>query len=210
MKKKTWVIGFVVLAFVIAAVFPVRAAVREYRYQKYLAEIYAGQCKNVEYLKLRLDWMVECIDQALDSEEPVEQRSALRHCYTSAGDFYDGFLEAHGFRAHRAAYYQIMRTADGELLSGLYDGFNGFFEYCIPYLDGALELDGEEFSGVMTACRDDILWMKDQLDAAFPENWEPSDEEFINAWKGMLSDDSSWNQVFSAARTAVQERSQNQ
>lgn len=208
-KKKKWGIGLVALALVIAAVFPVRAAVREYEYQKMLARTYAGQCKNVEYLKLRLDWMAECIDQTLNSPDPVERRSALRRCYTAAGDFYDQFSEMDSFRFEVMFYGQNARYAGGEEFSEIWVGFNSFFEYCEPYLDGALELSGEEFATVMTACREDVLWIKDCLDRAFPENWVPSDQEFVSAWSGMAWDDFQLrDQVFPEARAVVQARSQ--
>lgn len=199
MKKKQWVIALVMLALVIAAVFPVRAAVREYRYQKHLAEVYADQCKNMEYLKLHMDWMEMRLDEALHAENGEDRQTCVRDCYTAASDVYAGIREAWSFCGSWFAFY-------GDRLQGepllIYKNFHDFFTCCDSYFHGALEED--EFAGVMAASLADIRWMKAQFETAFPGKTELSDEEFVQAWTLLFETEvSRWCDLFSAARTAV-------
>lgn len=184
MKKKQWVIGLVVLALVIAAVFPARAAVREYRFQKALADLSASSGTNTEHISVCLESMCELIDTALAAEDVYEQRSALsavsawaEDCAQSFGEMDDYFFAYIG--AKEKTYIGLYFTGNYEVE----DGCLKLAGWLRPYYTGQTDPD-ETFRGTLLSVKEDLLWFHDLWDAAFPE--ELAERDFVAAYHALF------------------------
>ena len=178
--KKRWVMGLVVLALVIAAAFPVRAAVREYRFQKALADLSAGSGTNTEHISMCLESMCELIDTALAEEDVYARRTALNavsawaeDCSDSLGeiDFYfDAYIQSKD-RSYVGRYF----TGDYEIR----DGCLKLSSWLIPYITGETEPD-EMFRETLLAAKEDLLWLDGLWDDSF--RGEQPEAEVIAAY----------------------------
>lgn len=180
MTKKKWVILSVVLALVIGAVFPARAAVREYRFQKALADLSASSGRNTEHISVCIENMCELIDIALTAEDVYEQRTALNAVSAWAEDCSDSIGEIdHYFDA----YIQTKdRSYVGKYFTGEYEVRDGCLKlsgWLIPYITGEAGPD-EMFCETLSATEEDLLWLEDLWDNAF--SGEQSETEFIAAY----------------------------
>lgn len=184
MNKKKWVIGLVVLVLIIAAVFPVRAAVREYRFQKALADLSASSGRNTEHISVCIENMCELIDIALTAEDVYEQRTALNAVSAWAEDCSDSIGEIdHYFDS----YIQTKdRSYVGKYFTGDYEVRDGCLKlsgWLIPYITGKTDPD-EMFRETLSAAKEDLLWLEDLWDNAF--SGEQSETEFIAAYHALF------------------------
>lgn len=207
MKKKQWVILLVVLALILAAAFPGRAVVREYRFQKALAHLSASAGRNTEHISVCLESMCELMDTALTAEDVYEQRSALnavsawtQDCADSLGtidDYYVAYIGAKD-RSYVGWYF----TGDYEVR----DGCLKLSTWLIPYITGESDPD-ETFRETLSAAKQDLLWLNDLWEAAFPE--EQSEKEFIAAFHGLFYDhESEFGRFFIEVHQALESQNQ--
>lgn len=178
---KKWIILLAVLALFIAAFFPARATVREYRFQKALAELSASRGTNTEHLSVCLESMCSHIDAALETEDAFEQRSALSALSTWAQDCSDSLGEIdHYFDAYIAtkdrSYIGRYFTGDFEIR----DGCLKLSGWLTSYITGQLDTSEDAFRETLLNVKEDLLWLNGLWEEAFPE--ECSEREFIAAF----------------------------
>lgn len=180
MKKKTWVIVLVVLALVIAAFFPARAAVREHRFQKALADLSERSGTNTEHISVCLNAMCELIDTALAEENVYARRSALSAVSAWAEDCSDSLAE---IDLYFDAYIQTKdRSYVGLYFTGDYEVRDGCLKlsgWLVPYITGEADID-ETFRETLSAAKEDLLWLDGLWDNAFSE--EQPEAAFIAAY----------------------------
>lgn len=179
-KKKKRVIALVVLALVVVAAFPVRAAVREYRFQKALADLSANSGTNTEHISVCLESMCELIDTALAAEDVYEQRSALSAVSAWAEDCSDSLGE---IDLYFDAYIQTKdRSYVGRYFTGDYEIRDGCLKlsgWLIPYITGEADPD-ETFRETLLATKEDLVWLGGLWDSAFGE--DQTEAAFIAAY----------------------------
>lgn len=193
MKKKKWVIALAVLALVIAAAFPVRAAVREYRFRQSLVVTYENFARNTVHVSLGADIMCELIDQALEAEDPVEARENLLAVYVWASDITDTLYCTDSYvRFYRSAYriYQENRAwaLTPELHGAQYmrDGFVHLENYLRPYITGETGLEDETFRETLRNVQTDLRWLQSVWEEAFADVDSMSDEELVIAHEALF------------------------
>lgn len=183
-RKKKWVVGLVVLALVIAAVFPVRAAVREYRYQKSLARMAKQLAWNPGHVSAAADIMCDLMAQALEAEDLPEMRENLLAVYVWAQDLEESMrsvrLLVNLYDSEHDALSAVAVEdpdiqAEGRLGYGLSDLLR-------PCLTGEADLYDETFRRTLWSVREDLRWMQKSWDEAFPYVDEMSDREFVAAY----------------------------
>lgn len=180
-KKKKRVITLVVLALVIAAAFPVLAAVREYQFQKALADLAESSGRNTEHISVCLDSMCGLIDTALTTDDVYDQRTALNalsawaeDCATSLGTidhYFDSYIHTKD-RSYVGKYF----TGDYEIR----DGCLKLSAWLIPYITGENDTSEETFRETLLAAKEDFLWLDSLWESAFGE--ELSEKEWIAAY----------------------------
>lgn len=180
MKKKQWIIVLVVVAVVLAAAFPGRFALREYRFQKALANLAFTTGRNTGHIDVCLNSMCHIIDEALETEDVYEQRAEFRSLAFWAQDCWNSLGELDYFFN---AYIQTKdRSYVGKFFTGDYEVRDGCLKlgvWLLPYITGEAEPD-ETFWETLLAVKEDLLWFRDLWNTAFVE--EKSEKEFIAAY----------------------------
>ena len=170
--KKKWAVALVALALVLAAAFPGRAAVQEYRYQKSLALSFEAFTWNPEHVSVGLDAMCASIDEALTAEGPVQQREALLTVYSWAEDVQEAVQEM-------GAYCVLYENA-------YHDG--GY----VRASEGAIR---EQLQAVET----DLQWMQGVWGDAFADGENLSRRERVRTFAALFWDNApAWGQFFDA------------
>lgn len=200
MKKKKWVIALAVLALVIAAAFPVRAAVREWRYQKSLALSFEMFTWNPEHVSVGLDMMCDSIDEALTAEMPVQRREALLTVYSWAEDVQEAVQEMGAYCVlYENAYHggEYVQTMDGE--SRGIQGMVRLKTFLQHYVTGARDASEVAFREQLQAVKTDLQWMRGVWNGAFPDGENLSRRERVRAFAGVFSEHApEWGRFFDA------------
>lgn len=178
MKGKRVAVGLAVLTLALVAVFPGRAAVQEYRFQKLLATLSESAGRNTAHIAVCLDNMCEQIDTALATEDVYVRRAALHTVAAWAQDCSDSLGEIdHYFDA----YIQTKdRSYVGKYFTGDYEIRDGCLKlsgWLIPYITGERDTSENGFRETLLATKEDLLWLRNLWETTFSE--KDSEQAFV-------------------------------
>ena len=197
-KKKKRVVFVVVLARVIAAVFAIRAAVREYRYQKMLAETFENLARNTEYVSNQVEMMYAGINAALASTDPIVQRDQLLLVDFCAGDVYDTVQYMGSYAVlYGNAHQDTVNLKDWASEYQIRAGMLRLQEFLRPYLTGERDPSDESFRQVLLRVQVDLEWMESVWDEAFSQADTMTDREFVRAFTDLFAENEpAWGRFF--------------
>ena len=198
--KKKWAAALAALALVLAAAFPGRAAVQEYRYQKSLALSFEAFTWNPEHVSVGLDAMCASIDEALTAEGPVQQREALLTVYSWAEDVQEAVQEMGAYCVlYENAYHDggYVRAMDSKSQVTL--GMVRLKTFLQPYVTGARDASEGAFREQLQAVETDLQWMQGVWGDAFADGENLSRRERVRTFAALFWDNApAWGKFFDA------------